>query len=208
MTRQQVVVATRNAGKLHELAPMLEEAGLEPVGLTALGLAESADEEELERFATFEENALAKAHHFAERSGGLPVIADDSGLAVEALGGAPGVRSKRWSGRTDLSGRALDAANNAKLLAALEGTDRPAAAFVCAAAWVGEGITLVRRGEVRGQIVREARGAEGFGYDPHFEAAELGRTLAECSREEKAGVSHRGRAVRALLAALREAGAL
>ena len=210
----RVVLATRNAGKLQELAPMLRAAGLEPVGLATLGIAESAAEDDLERFGTFEKNALAKARYFAALTGGLPVVADDSGLAVDALGGAPGVRSKRWSGRADLAGRALDEANNARLLAELEaaGAAEMGAAFVCAAAWVegarALGRELVRRGEVRGRIVRAPRGSQGFGYDPHFEAEELGRTLAESSREEKAAISHRGRAVRALLAALREAGAL
>jgi XTP/dITP diphosphohydrolase len=121
---------------------------------------------------------------------------------VGALGGAPGVRSKRWSGRSDLAGRALDEANNQKLLATLADVADRAAAYVCAAAWVDGARELVRLGEVHGRIVLERRGMEGFGYDPYFWSVELARTFGESSREEKARVSHRARAVRALLAAL------
>jgi XTP/dITP diphosphohydrolase len=199
----RVLVATRNRGKVHELAPLLAAAGFEPVDLATAGIEESAAEEALEVHGTFEENALAKARHFAALAGGLPVLADDSGLAVRALDGAPGVRSRRWSGRAELSGSALDAANNAKLRAMLAGVADTRAAFVCAAAWVGAGRELVRRGEVRGHIVLEPRGAEGFGYDPHFVSDELGRTFGESTREEKARVSHRARAVSALLEAVR-----
>ena len=199
MTRR-VLVATRNPGKLHELAPLLAEAGFEPVDLAAAGIPESAAEDAVEAFETFEENALAKARHFARLAPGVPVLADDSGLAVAALGGAPGVRSKRWSGRAELRGRELDAANNARLLAELAGVADRSAAYVCAAAWVDGSRELVRRGEVRGRIVTDGRGGEGFGYDPHFWSSELGRTFGESTREEKARVSHRARAVRAVLA--------
>lgn len=202
MSGRRVVLATRNAGKLRELGPLLEAAGWSPLDLPTLGIPESADEEDVEAFDSFEANALAKARHFARLCGGLPVLADDSGLVVDALGGAPGVRSRRWSGRDDLSGHALDAANNARLLSALEGAASMDAAFVCAAAWVGSGREVVRRGEVRGRIVREGRGSVGFGYDPHFWSPELGRTFGESAREAKAEVSHRARAVRSLLAAL------
>lgn len=205
MTRR-VVVATRNAGKLHELRPLLAEAGFEAVDLVEAGVPPSPDEDAIEAYETFEENATAKARYFAERCGGLPVVADDSGLVVEALGGAPGVRSKRWSGRADLEGRALDAANNARLLERLAGVSDRSAAFRCAMAWSGHGLELVRTGEVRGRIVDEARGSHGFGYDPHFLADELGCTFAEADRERKAGVSHRARAARALLSAVAAAG--
>jgi len=200
---RHVLVATRNPGKLRELAPMLAEAGFEPVDLAAAGIRESADEDAVEAFETFEENALAKARHFARLAPGLPVLADDSGLAVAALGGAPGVRSKRWSGRTGLRGHDLDRANNERLLAELAGVADPSAAYVCAAAWVDGERELVRRGEVRGRIVTDGRGGEGFGYDPYFWSEELGRTFGESPREAKARVSHRARAVRALLAAVR-----
>jgi hypothetical protein len=111
------LIATRSAGKLRELRPIFADAGVRVIDLVEAGVAESPDEDAIEIHATFEANALAKARWFFARCGGLDVVADDSGLAVDALGGAPGVRSKRWSGRTDLHGEALDAANNAALLA-------------------------------------------------------------------------------------------
>lgn len=201
-----VVVATRNAGKLHELRPLLADAGFDAIDLEAAGVPASDDEDAIEAHDTFEENALAKARYFFARCGGLPVVADDSGLVVEALGGAPGVRSKRWSGRVDLGGRELDAANNARLLERLAGAGDRSASFRCAMAWTDRGRELVRVGEVRGRIVEQARGAYGFGYDPYFLADELGRTFGEADRDEKAGVSHRARAARALLSAVMAGG--
>ena len=201
MTVRRVLVATRNAGKLHELRPLLAEAGFEAIDLASAGIPETAAEAELEAHDSFEANALAKARYFAGLAGGLPVLADDSGLSVRALAGAPGVHSKRWSGRPELSGRALDRANNAKLLQALAGVADDRASYVCAAAWVDGADELVRTGEVHGRIVAEGRGVEGFGYDPYFWSDELRRTFGECTREEKARVSHRARAVRALLEA-------
>ena len=202
-----VLVATRNPGKLRELRPMLAEAGWEAVDLATAGIPEDpAAEEAIEAHESFEENALAKARYFHALAGGLPVLADDSGLAVAALGGAPGVRSKRWSGRADLAGAALDAANNERLLAALGGVTDRRAAFVCAAAWVDAAGELVRVGRVEGRIVELGGGSEGFGYDPHFHSDELGRTFGVSSREEKARISHRARAVRALLEGLASRG--
>jgi XTP/dITP diphosphohydrolase len=201
----RVVLATRNAGKLRELLPMFAAAGLEAVTLTDVGIAPAADEDALEMAETFEGNALAKARHF-HRLTGLPTVADDSGLAVTALGGAPGVRSRRWSGRSDLEGAALDAANNALLLSRLEGVDDRRARFVCAAAWVDERQDVVRLGECAGRIAHEpTSGAHGFGYDPLFVADELQATFADVDREAKSRVSHRARAFRALLAAVRGA---
>jgi XTP/dITP diphosphohydrolase len=197
-----LVLATRSVGKLWELRPMFAEAGLQVVDLGEIGVSEAAEEAALECYSTFEENALAKARYFASRTG-RPVVADDSGLEVRGLGERPGVFSKRWSGRDDLAGRALDAANNAKLVAELERVTDRAARYVCAAAFVEGGREIVRRGETPGVIVMRPRGSEGFGYDPYFESAELRRTFGESSREEKARVSHRGRAFRALIAALR-----
>jgi XTP/dITP diphosphohydrolase len=175
------------------------------VSLDDLGIPYDRAEDEVEIFENFEENALAKARWFARQSEGRPVVADDSGLAVDALNGGPGVRSKRWSGRDDLEGEALDAVNNELLLRSLaeSGAHEPwTARYVCAAACAWPGGQLVVRGECEGVIVRTPRGANGFGYDPHFLSHELHRTFAEASRDEKAGVSHRGRAIRALVTAL------
>ncbi|HEX8851089.1 MAG TPA: non-canonical purine NTP pyrophosphatase [Gemmatimonadaceae bacterium] len=198
---RRILVATRNEGKRRELVELLAPLGAEIVSLATIGLPETAEEEAIEAHETFEENALAKARHFHALSG-LPAIADDSGLAVVALGGRPGVRSRRWSGRADLSGRALDAANNALLVESLRGAGERGARFVCAAAYVDDHRELVRRGETPGVIVDEPRGAGGFGYDPHFLSLELARTFGEATMQEKATVSHRARAVAALCAAL------
>jgi XTP/dITP diphosphohydrolase len=197
--KQRVVLATRSAGKLRELQPLLQESGLEPVTLAELGVPLDPGEEDIERFDSFRENALAKAHYFYARCGGLPVVADDSGLEVAALGGRPGVHSKRWSGRTDLSGAALDAANNAQLMAALRSVSNRSARYVCEAAWVDATTERVARGECDGSVIELPRGAAGFGYDPHFLSNELGLTFGEASLTERARVSHRGRALRRLL---------
>ena len=197
-----ILLGTRSEGKLREMRPLLEAAGFEVTDLGVLGVEETPREEQLEVFETFEENALAKARYFAERTG-LTTIADDSGLEVFAMGGRPGVRSKRYSGRSDLHGRALDDANNALLQVELAAHADRRARFVCAVALVRpEGQEMVRRGETAGRITRTARGSGGFGYDAFFESAELGRTFGEASIEEKERISHRGRALRALLDAM------
>jgi XTP/dITP diphosphohydrolase len=180
---------------------MFAERGLAAVDLHEAGIPETAAEDDLEAFETFEENALAKGRYFAALSG-LPVAADDSGIEVHALGGAPGVRSKRWSGRPDLSGQALDDENNRLLLARLAGAADRRARYVCAAAFVDGSREVVRRGEVSGTIEREARGANGFGYDPFFRSDELGTTFGLAPAADKARVSHRARAFRALLDAI------
>jgi XTP/dITP diphosphohydrolase len=202
------LIATRSAGKLRELRPIFADAGVRVIDLVEAGVAESPDEDAIEIHATFEANALAKARWFFARCGGLDVVADDSGLAVDALGGAPGVRSKRWSGRTDLRGEALDEANNAQLVARLRGVADRSARFVCAAAWCGARGELVTVGEHVGRIVDSPSGTHGFGYDPYFFSAELGMTLADATTEQKRRVSHRGRAFDALVARLRESGVL
>jgi XTP/dITP diphosphohydrolase len=200
--RHPVLLATRSGGKLHELQPLFAAAGFTIRQLHDEGIEGSPDEDLIEAFDTFEENALAKARYFHALCGG-PVVADDSGLMLEALGGEPGVRSKRWSGRGDIAGRALDEANNAKLLESLRGAVDRRARYVCAAAYVDDVRELVRLGETAGVIVDSRRGVHGFGYDPFFLSAELGVTFGEASREAKEGVSHRGRAFRALIDALR-----
>jgi XTP/dITP diphosphohydrolase len=201
------VLATRSAGKLRELRPIFESYGVRVVDLAEAGVVETPDESDIESFDTFEENALAKARYFFERCGGADVFADDSGLVVDALGGEPGVRSKRWSGRDDLGGEALDRANNEQLLSRLAGISNRRARFVCAAAWYGNTGEVVVRGEVAGRIVDSGSGSYGFGYDPYFYSDELGMTMADATVEEKRRVSHRGRAFDALWIELGRRGA-
>jgi XTP/dITP diphosphohydrolase len=202
------VLATRSAGKLRELRPIFLGAGIAVIDLAEARITESPSEAGIECFDTFEANALAKARYFHERANGRDVVADDSGLEVLALGGAPGVRSKRWSGRLDLDAEALDAANNEMLVQRLRGVADRRARFVCAAAWCGAAGSLVVRGEVAGSIVDEPRGGHGFGYDPYFVSEELGMSLAEATVAEKQGVSHRGRAFAELIAVLRARGVI
>lgn len=200
---QRVVVATRSEGKMRELEPLLREAGFAPVTLTELAIAPALEEEAIERFEAFLENALAKAKYFYARCGGLPVMAEDSGIEVAALGGRPGVRSKRWAGRPDLDGVALDQANNDRLLAELNGCRDRSARYVCEAVWADASGVSVARGECTGTIIATPRGTNGFGYDPLFFSDELGKTFGEASFTEKARVSHRARALRALLSTKR-----
>jgi len=199
-----VLLATRSAGKLRELAPLFADAGIVVATLDEAGLEESPAEDALEAFATFEANALAKARYFRELAPTWTVIADDSGLEVAALGGAPGVRTKRFSGRIDLSGQALDDANNATLTRALEGVPDRRARYVCVAALVGDFGELTFRGETEGRILAAPRGAGGFGYDPLFLSDDLGVTFAEVGRTDKERVSHRGRAFAKVVRALRK----
>jgi XTP/dITP diphosphohydrolase len=203
--RDRVVLATRSEGKLRELRPLLEAGGWQACTLADVGVDESPDEAHLEVHDTFEDNARAKARYFA-RVTGLPVLADDSGLVVDLLGGRPGVRSKRWAGREELSGAWLDAANNAALLDAMavsasrtDTSDGRTAHYVCVAVWADRGREWIARGETHGRILTAPRGTGGFGYDPLFWSDELGATFAEADREAKGAVSHRGRAVRAVL---------
>ena len=201
----RILLATRSKGKLRELHGILASAGLTGITLDEAGIAETEEEEHIEIFETFEENALAKARYFHRKSG-MPAMADDSGLSVRALGGAPGVYSKRFSGRDDLSGQDLDDANNARLLNALRGVDDRTASYSCAAAFVDDSDECVAMGDTQGRVIDDARGIEGFGYDPYFFSTELGKTFGEATIEEKEAVSHRGRAFRALVGALRERG--
>jgi XTP/dITP diphosphohydrolase len=197
------LLATRSLGKLYELRPMFSAAGLDVVDLDGAGIAESAAEADLEKFDSFEENALAKAKYFRAKSG-LVTIADDSGLEVQALGGAPGVRTKRWSGRDDLEGRALDIANNEFLLRKLGKSSDRRARYVCVAALVDSGGHRTFRGETEGEILQAPRGEGGFGYDPLFLSSDLGITFAEAERAVKERGSHRGRAFSQLIAWLEQ----
>jgi XTP/dITP diphosphohydrolase len=202
VSRRFVLLATRSEGKLRELRPLFDAAGIAVADLREAALPPSPDEDGVEAFDTFEANALAKARYFHALTG-QPTVADDSGLEIVALGGQPGVRSKRWSGRSDLSGQALDDANNARLLDAIRDIVTPEARYVCAAAYCDGIREEVTRGETAGVMVREARGEHGFGYDPYFFSVELGATFGESEREVKERVSHRGRAFRGLLERLR-----
>lgn len=210
-----MLLATRSEGKLRELHVILGCHGLELLDPRTLGIAETEAEDNLESFETFEENALAKARYFFEQSGGLPTFGDDSGLSVDVLGGEPGVFSKRWSGRSDLSGTALDQANNAKLVMRLDEARQKdsarftdAARYVCVAAFKDASGERIQRAEIAGRVLSEPRGEGGFGYDPYFDAPELGGTFAESSLERTAQQSHRSRAFRALVSALRGEGRL
>jgi XTP/dITP diphosphohydrolase len=205
---REVVLATRSAGKVRELRALFLEAGIEATDLVTAGVPEDPREGSIERFTTFGQNARAKAEWFAARLPGRVVLAEDSGLEVMALGGAPGVQSKRWAGHTAaLSGAALDAANNDALIRAMRGVRDRRARYACVAVLMRDTrVIAVAHGECTGHILESPRGASGFGYDPWFESDELGRTFAESTIEEKARASHRARAVREILARMRGAG--
>lgn len=195
----RLVVATRSAHKLREIRTLLGSLpGLRLQDLNEAAVPESAEEEGIEVFDTFAANALAKARYFGRLTGAW-VLSDDSGLCVEALSGAPGVRSKRFSGRIDLRGDALDRANNEHLLAALQGVpvDQRTACYVCAAALVGpRGEEAVFHGICTGRIEDAPRGDQGFGYDPLFLLPSRGATFGQLPASEKDRVSHRARAMR------------
>jgi XTP/dITP diphosphohydrolase len=195
-------MATRSRPKLIEIQGILGlAAGLELCTPDDLGLDEDPEEEAIEAFGTFEENALAKARWFHERTG-LPAVADDSGLEVDALGGRPGVRSKRFAPTSfQLPGESRSDANVRFLLQELETVPdaERVARFVCVAALVGlDREPLLHRGEVAGRILSRPQGDGGFGYDPVFLAPDLDRSFAELSMDEKAERSHRGQAFGAL----------
>ena len=206
------VIATRSAGKLAELRPMLAARGISAVSLDDVGMAESPAETEIEIFGGFEANALAKARYYAERTG-CPCLADDSGLCIDALNGAPGVRSRRFAhdrGWSAVGAHAEDTANNEAMLDACWDSGRAPpwpAHFACAAAYADSaGRTLVVIGRTDGAIHADRAGTGGFGYDPYFVSAELGVSFATASLEQKASVSHRGHAFAALLALLMDNG--
>lgn len=190
-----ILIATRSHDKLREIIPLLQHLPVRIIGLQEAGVPVTVAEDSVERFDTFEENAAAKARYFFIESG-LPSVADDSGIEVEALGGAPGVRSKRWSNRPELVGQALDDANNFHLLAKLKGAATRRARYVCVAAYADATLSLSTRGETGGVITPAPRGSAGFGYDPYFLSDELGCTFGEADTQAKSRVSHRGRAFR------------
>jgi XTP/dITP diphosphohydrolase len=192
----RLVLASGNPGKLREFGRLLEPLGIAVIAQGELGIPD-ADEPH----ATFIENALAKARH-ASAFAKLPALADDSGICVDALNGAPGVQSARYAGEPK-----SDARNNAQLVAALAGvTDRRAHYYCVLVLMRGadDPQPLVAEGTWWGTIADEARGVGGFGYDPHFRDVETGMSGAEMPLELKNAVSHRGKAMRALIAHLNE----
>jgi XTP/dITP diphosphohydrolase len=199
---KRIVIASNNPGKLRELTALLEPLGIEAVPQSALGVSEADEPHE-----TFLENALAKARH-ASRATGLAALADDSGLCVAALGGAPGVHSAHYAGKGG-SREERDARNNAKLVAALAHSANRAAYYYCVLVLVrgpDDPAPIVVDGTWHGEISGEPRGANGFGYDPYFRTDQRGLTAAEMPAEDKNRLSHRGKALARLAARLAAAG--
>ena len=192
---QRLILASNNVGKLKEFAQLLA-----PIGFDLHPQGEFNVPEAEEPFGTFVENALQKARH-AARLTGLPALADDSGVCVNALGGAPGVVSARYAGEPK-----SDARNSEKLIADLAAHADKSAYYYCVLVYVrhaDDPQPVIADGMWRGEIVDAPRGAGGFGYDPYFLLPELGKTAAELASAEKNGVSHRGQALRALVEKLK-----
>ncbi|HTL76677.1 MAG TPA: RdgB/HAM1 family non-canonical purine NTP pyrophosphatase [Casimicrobiaceae bacterium] len=191
---ERIVLASGNAGKLRELRRLLEPLGIDVIAQAELGIA-AADEPH----ATFVENAIAKARHASAQSR-LPALADDSGICVDALGGAPGVHSARFAGDP-----ASDARNNRALVDALQGIADRRAHYYCVLVLMrraDDPEPIIAEGVWRGRIVDAPRGSGGFGYDPHFQDDETGLSGAELPLARKNELSHRGKAMRHLLARL------
>lgn len=196
----KVVIASHNRGKLDEFSALLAPLGLTLSDPGSLGIPAPQEDR-----TTFVENALDKARHVA-RASGLPALADDSGLVVPALGGAPGIRSARYAGEN-----ASDAENNALLIRNLRHFAQPEAHYYCALVFVrahDDPAPVIATGLWRGAIIATPRGAHGFGYDPHFLVPEFDCTAAELTPSRKNRLSHRARALADLVAGLREAGDL
>jgi len=192
---EKIVIASNNAGKLREFATLLQPFDFEAIPQAALGIAEAE-----EPFLSFVENALAKARH-ASRASGLPALADDSGICVRALNGAPGVYSARFAGEPR-----SDERNNERLVAELQPHADRRAFYYCSLVLVmhaDDPQPLIADGECRGEIIDMPRGAGGFGYDPYFFLPEYGLTAAEIAPELKNRIGHRGKAMQALAAKLR-----
>ena len=191
---RDLVIASNNPGKLAEFSRLLGPLGYQVRTQSELGISEAE-----EPHPTFIENALAKARH-ASRASGLPALADDSGICVPALGGAPGVQSARYAGEPK-----SDDANNAKLVQALSSHTDKSAYYYCVLVFVRHAEDpqpVIAEGRWQGELIAQPRGEGGFGYDPHFLLPTLGKTAAELSAEQKNQLSHRGQALRALMAKL------
>ncbi|MDO9052550.1 MAG: RdgB/HAM1 family non-canonical purine NTP pyrophosphatase [Gallionella sp.] len=189
---KKLVIASNNAGKLREFQHMLVPLGIEVITQAQLGIGEAE-----EPHCTFIENALAKARH-ASRLSGLPALADDSGICVTALGGAPGVYSARYAGDSPKS----DQANNDKLMRDMRGVTDRRAHYYCVLVLVrhaDDPQPVIAEGEWHGEIAHEERGDGGFGYDPMFWLPELGKMSSELTHDQKHAISHRGRAMKVLL---------
>jgi XTP/dITP diphosphohydrolase len=199
---KKIVIASNNPGKLRELVALLRPIGIEAVPQSELGVGEADEPHE-----TFLENALAKARH-ASRATGLPALADDSGLCVAALNGAPGVHSAHFAGRQG-SREERDARNNARLVAELAQCHDRAAYYYCVLVLVrgpDDPAPIVVDGTWHGEILEGPRGSNGFGYDPYFKTDQRGLTAAEMPQDDKNRLSHRGKALARLAARLSAAG--
>jgi XTP/dITP diphosphohydrolase len=193
---KRLVLASSNPGKLREIEALLAPLGTEILPQSSLGVSEAE-----EPHGTFIENALAKARHAARRAR-LPALADDSGICARALGGQPGVHSARFAGEPR-----SDVHNNEKLIALLADKDDRRAHYYCVIVLMrhaDDPEPVIAEGTWAGEIVAEPRGERGFGYDPHFFLPDLGKTAAELEPEQKNLLSHRGKALRRLLAKLKE----
>ena len=193
---KKLVLASSNPGKLREFEALLAPLGMEVVPQASLGIADAE-----EPHGTFVENALAKARHASRRTQ-FPALADDSGICVGALDGEPGVHSARFAGEPR-----SDARNNEKLLQVLADKDNRRAHYYCVIVLMRHAEDpepIIAEGSWAGEIIAEPRGANGFGYDPYFFLRDLGKTAAELDPEQKNIVSHRGKALRRLLAKLKE----
>ena len=201
----KVLAATRSVGKQREIRRVLASAGLEVVFPDDIWLHESSAGDPVEDGDSFEANARHKAEYFARLSS-MPTFADDSGLEVFSLGGAPGVHSKRWAGGTG-SDAEIDAANNAELMRRLAGApeSRRLARYRAVLFYLPSygAVPTICQGDCTGRILDAPRGINGFGYDPYFFSDELGKTFGQATDQEKDAVSHRGRALRALANALK-----
>ncbi len=187
----KIVLASGNKGKLREFRQMLEPMGYEIHPQSEFNVTEAE-----EPFGTFVENALAKARHVSRQTG-LPAMADDSGICVDALGGQPGVHSARYAGDPKSDDR-----NNQKLIADLAGVENRAANYYCVLVYVrsaDDPQPIIADGRWSGIVIDEPKGENGFGYDPYFLVPEFGKTAAELSPEEKNACSHRGKALQALM---------
>ncbi|MBU0622042.1 MAG: RdgB/HAM1 family non-canonical purine NTP pyrophosphatase [Gammaproteobacteria bacterium] len=192
----KLVIASNNPGKLREFEKMLAPLGIEVLTQSQLGISEAE-----EPHCTFVENALAKARHVSRESG-LPALADDSGICVEALGGAPGVQSARYAGDSPKS----DRRNNDKLLQDMQGVTDRRAHYYCVLVLVrhaDDPQPIIAEGEWWGEIAHEERGDGGFGYDPMFWLPDLGKMSSELTHDEKHAISHRGKAMKVLLEKLK-----